>query len=61
MVLGHHLDAALALLHVNRTFDFCTAVVLQPEVNGNCHVKLLFLEIERRGLRQVLPTQRRSG
>ncbi|CAM8323347.1 hypothetical protein KLMIMM109B2_28060 [Klebsiella michiganensis] len=36
--LGHHFDTAFTILNVHGTFNVRTAVVLQPQINRNCHV-----------------------
>ncbi|CQR23593.1 Uncharacterised protein [Yersinia enterocolitica] len=41
MILSHDLNAAFTALHINRTLDVRTAVVFQPQIDWNCHVKLL--------------------
>ncbi|MNF12415.1 hypothetical protein D3C80_2138890 [compost metagenome] len=41
VVLRDHLDGALATSDVDGPFEVGTAVILQPQVNGNSHVKLL--------------------
>ncbi|MCY1312496.1 hypothetical protein D9M70_629230 [compost metagenome] len=52
VILRHHLDASFALLNVDRAFDVRAAVIFQPQVNGNCHVKFL---LQRQMRRWFLP------
>ncbi|MNI29719.1 hypothetical protein D3C73_835420 [compost metagenome] len=52
MILGQHFDAALTPFNIHRTLDVRAAVIFQPQVNGNCHVKLLLSEHECRVMRQ---------
>ena len=45
MLLRHHLDAALAVLHVHGTFDVRAAVVLQPQIDWYCHITSPFIHV----------------
>ncbi|MNO62094.1 hypothetical protein D3C76_527650 [compost metagenome] len=41
MLLSHHFDAAFTVFNIYGTFNVRTAVVFQPQINGNCHGLLL--------------------
>ncbi|VAM40893.1 Uncharacterised protein [Enterobacter hormaechei] len=38
VLLGHHFDTAFTILNVHGPFDVRAAVVLQPQIDWNCHV-----------------------
>ncbi len=46
MLLRHHLNAALTVLHVHGTFNVRATVVFQPQINRDCHAYFSISRVE---------------